>query len=275
MLLGIKKTLHDHMIEALLGKPMDVSQIQEYLANGKVPATVQGIYKTLRELIREDVVVKQQKFYFISNVWREKLEKIVSQRPPFRLSENEHTVYQFNKLENLDMFWKHTITDIQNELSDFPVFHANPHNFWYLTPGRKFSEIEYYKKFSEKQTYVFSIVGGTNFLDKNLKQNYSPEYQQFHFEKKYPFNRRDHLSIIGPYIITTRVSVSLARVTDRLYETCFTESELAEKLEPEFKKHGSVTMTVEHNLEKAKSMRKKMSADFHIPRELRETFDLF
>lgn len=275
MLLGIKKTLHDHMIEALLGKPMDVSQIQEYLGNRKIPATVQGIYKTLRELIREDVVVKQKKIYLINSIWRKKLEVMVSQKPPFQLFPGEKTSYEFNKLEHLDMFWKHTITDIQNEFQGFPIFHGDPHNFWYFLPGRQESEAQYYQSFSETKTYVFSLIGGITIFDKNLKQNYSHDYQQYHFDNNYPFNRRDHLSVIGPYIITTRVSVTLARVTDRLYETCFTEEELAKKLEPEFKKHGSVTMTVEHNEAKAKSMRKKMSADFHIPRELRETFDLF
>lgn len=275
MLLGTKKTLYDHITEALLGKPMDVSQIQNYLNDKKISATVQGIYKALRELTSEDITVKQKKTYFISNVWREKLEKMVSQRPPFKLSKDERTVYHFNKIENLDMFWKHTITDIQSELEDFPVFHANAHNFWHLVPGRYGSEIEYRSMFSEIKKYAFTLIGGITPFDKNLKQNYSHEYQQYHFDNHYPFNRRDHLSVIGPYIITTRVSVSLARVTDRLYETCFTEDELARKLEPEFKKHGSVTMTVEHNEGKAKSMRKKMSADFHIPRELREKFDLF
>ncbi len=34
-------------------------------------------------------------------------------------------------------------------------------------------------------------------------------------------------------------------------------------------------MTVEHNEDKAKKLRKRMSADFHIPREVREAFDLF
>lgn len=173
------------------------------------------------------------------------------------------------------MFWKHTIQDIQIELKGYPVFHADPHNFWYLVPGREESEIDYYKNFETLRTYVFNIIGGTTSFDKKLKQDYLHDYQQYHFDNDYPFNRRDHLSVIGPYIITTRVSVTLAHVTDRLYETCFTEKELQEKLEPEFKKHGSVMMTVEHNEGKAKKLRKKMSADFHIPREVREQFDLF
>lgn len=275
MLLGTKKTLYDHITEALLGTSLDVSQIQAYLTDHKVSASIQGIYKTLRELIREDIVVKQKKNYLISSVWRNKLTSIVSERPPFKLSEGEQTTYQFNKIDHLDMFWKHIMEDVQNEMIGYPVFHGNPHNFWYLVPGREQSEEEYYQNFAKNKTYVFSIIGGVTLFDKQLKQDHSHNFQQFHFEKKYPFNRRDHLSVIGPYIITTRVSVSLARATDRLYETCFTEKELQEKLEPEFKNHGSVTMTVEHNEATAKQFRKKMSSDFHIPKELRETFDLY
>lgn len=275
MLLGIKKTLYDHVTEALLGKPMDVSQIQEYLNTQKTPATVQGVYKALRELMAENIIVKQKKIYLVSNVWREKLEKIVSQRPPFKLSAKEQTIYRFNKIEHLDMFWKHIITDIQNELDKFPVFHANPHNFWYLVPGRKQSEKEYRETFPETEKFAFTIIGGESSFDKSQKQKHDQVFEPFHFENNYPFNRRDHLSVIGPYIITTRVSVSLARVTDRLYETCFTEKELQEKLELEFKNHGSVVMTVENDEDKAKKLRKKMSADFHIPKELRDKFDLY
>jgi hypothetical protein len=44
---------------------------------------------------------------------------------------------------------------------------------------------------------------------------------------------------------------------------------------PAFKKSGVIIMSVEHNDDKAKKLRKKMSADFHISRELRERFDLF
>lgn len=275
MILGTKKTLYDHITEALLRGPLDVSQIQGYLKDRKTPASVQGIYKTLRELIGEDIVVKQKKNYLISNVWRNKLSSIVSQRPPFKLSEDEQTVYQFNKIDHLDMFWKHIIEDIQNEMMGHPMFHGNPHNFWYFVPGREQSEDEYYQNFAKTETYVFSVIGGVSLIDKKLKQDHIHNFQQFHFEKNYPFNRRDHLSVIGPYIVNVRVSVSLARVTDQLYETCFTEHELQEKLIPVFKKHGKVVMSVEHNEQKAKKLRKKMAADFHIPRSIRETFDLF
>jgi predicted transcriptional regulator len=129
MLLGTKKNLYEYVVEALLIKPLYVSQIQNYLHDKKIPATIQGIYKALRELIKEDVVVKQKKIYLINSVWRKKLEIIVSKKPPFQLFQGEKISYQFNKLDHLDMFWKHTITDIQNEFEGFPIFHGDPHNF--------------------------------------------------------------------------------------------------------------------------------------------------
>ena len=275
MLLGTKKTLYDHIIEALLGNPLTVSQIQDYLKGLSVHASVQGIYKTLRELLAEDIIVKHKTIYTISNVWRDRLLKIVSQDFGFKLQSNEEISYKFNTIENTDAFWKHMFQDIRNEVKDFPVFHFTPHQYWLMIPSRKQSEEDYYKAYEQEKIYSFNIIGGETVFDSERKRALSSHFNQVTTDSKINFNRRDHLSVIGPYIITTRVSVTLARVTDRLYETCSTEKELQAKLEPEFKKHGSVTMTVEHNLEKAKSMRKKMSADFHIPRELREKFDLF
>jgi hypothetical protein len=42
-----------------------------------------------------------------------------------------------------------------------------------------------------------------------------------------------------------------------------------------FKKPGPIVMTMEHNEEKAKKLRKRMAKDFYIPRELQERFELF
>lgn len=275
MLLGTRKNLYDHIIEALLEKSRSVADIENYLSSQKVRATVQGVYKALRELIAEDIVIKEKKTYLISSVWREKLQERIMNRARLQLSAGEQTIYRFKKIAHLDAFWKHTMHDIQSEWKEFPVFHANPHNFWYLVPGRKESEEEYYENFVKTKTPVFSLIGGTTGFDKQLKQLINDDFQKFHFDQSFPFNRRDHLSIVGPYIVTTRISVPLANQIDSLYVTCKTEQELLEKVIPLFKKYGSITMTVEHNEIKAKKLTKRIAADFYISKELREKFNLF
>lgn len=275
MLLGTKKTLYDHITEALLDESMTVSRIMDYLADKKIPATVQGIYKTLRELISEDIVVKQKKMYLVNNVWREKMTDMVSRRIRFTLSPQEMVTYRFNKLDHMDAFWKHTLADIEMEVGTFPVFHFTPHQFWSYVPGRRESEAEYYADLKKHETHAYTIIGGTNPSDKIAQAFLKTDFHQVHMDALAPFNRRDHLSVIGPYIITTRVSVTLARATDHLYAACSTEQELTEKLEPVFKKSGNIIMTVEHDETKAKKLRKQMSKEFHVPIELRNKFDLF
>ena len=73
MLLGTKKTFYDHITEALLGKPMTVPEIQDFLKSRKVKASVQGVYLTLRELISENIVIKQKKTYLLNSEWLNKL----------------------------------------------------------------------------------------------------------------------------------------------------------------------------------------------------------
>lgn len=275
MIFSNRKNLHDHIVQWLLEHSGTVADIMQYLDTQNISPTVQGVYKSLRELMTDDIVVKQKQTYSISNVWRNKVVKLVSGRSAFSLSAGEEVIYRFQKLEHLDMFWKHSMQDIQDTYRDFPIFHALPHNFWYYVPGRKESEEEYYSDFEHRETHAYSIIGGKTIHDTLIKQNYTHPFHQYELYAEYPFSRRDHLSIIGPYIITTRVSSTLTRVVDHVYNIAKTEKELSELLRNKFAKPGATIMTVEHNETKAKKLRKRMAKDFYVPRELRERFELF
>ncbi len=275
MIFSSKKTIRDVIIELLIEKPLSAIELQKSLEQVlKESVTLEGVYKNLRELIKGDVVTKQRKSFIISNVWRNKVNSAISNRRTFRLFPGEQVVYRFSKIDHMDMFWKHTINDIHDELGDFPVFHSNPHNFWYLVPGRGSSEKEYREIFSEKEKHVFTLIGGVTVFDKNSNKERSG-FEHFSFTKKYPFTRREHYSIIGPYIITTKTSSTISRVLDFAYGTSQSEKELFDILKPRFLKPGPINMTVEYDELKAKKLRKRISTEFHIPRELREKFDLF
>lgn len=275
MLLGTRKTLFDHIIEALLEKAYSVTELDALLKKNNVHVTVQGIYKTLRELMSDDIVVKQKTRYSVNNVWRGKLEKIVSQRSLFLLTPGEEVVYKFQKLEHLDAFWKHTLSDIEQQSNHFPVFHFTPHQFWSYVPGRAESESEYYRDLAREHTHVYTLIGGDTLLDRKAQRLLKNDSHQVHLDPGISFNRRDHVSAIGDYVITTRIMVGLAKLIDDDYSAINHEPELVARLIPYFKKYGAVKLTIEHNTEKAKKLRKRLSADFHISREVRERFDLF
>ncbi len=274
MILGTKKTLYEHITEALLEKPATVAGISITLKNQKVSATVQGVYKALRELIAEDIIVKQKKQYLVNSVWRRKLSALVTTRQPFSLSAGESVDYKFKKLDHLDAFWKHTIADIETEVGSFPVFHFTPHQYWPYVPGRKESEQEYYASRERHRTPIYTVIGGDTPMDKLAKDSLKQPLHHVHLDPKV-FGSRDHISSIGPYVVITRVSIPLAKHVQSIYEKAMKESSLETLLPPLFKKFGSVQMIVEHNEQKARILRKRLARDFHIPKELREQFDLF
>lgn len=275
MLLGTRKTLCDHIIERLLEKEAPVSDLEAYLKSRNTKATIQGVYKALRELIDEDIVVKQKKVYSINNVWREKMGGMVSKKYQFKLSAEEQVVYRFNKIAHLDAFWKHTLNDLQKETGGFPNFDFVPHQFWFYAEGRRQSELEYYKSFEKAETYLFSTIGGETAMDKRMKEIEQTKYHQVHLDGTNPFGRRDNITIMDSYIIITRISGKLAQQVDDLYKTTTDEKKLEEDLNKFFKDSGTIKLTIEHNKKKAKLLRKKMSANFYIPKELKEKFDLF
>ena len=266
MLLGTKKTFYDYTIEALLERAMTVSELQTYLEKKKVSATVQGIYGTLRQLISEDIVVKEKKVYSVSNVWTNKLSRMISKRPLFHLQDGEQTIYRFKKIEHSDAFWKHIFTDIEDEVGHSPIFCFMPHQFWIHIPERRQSELDYYMSLEKNRVRGYTIIGGDSLSDKETKKSLVSEYNQIHLNAKTSTNRRDHICVTGPYVISTRVSKSFAQAVDHIYKIATSEQELQKKLEIAFKKAGLITITIDHDLVKANKLRKYIGKDFHIPK---------
>jgi hypothetical protein len=275
MLLGTKKTFHDHIAEALLDRPMTATELRSFLEARDVTASVQGIYLTLRELIAENVVIKQKKVYSISNVWTDRLSGMLSRREPFQLLEGEEVSYKFKSIEHSDAFWKHMFVDIEHSTGTFPIFHFLPHQFWVFVPNRSESEIEYYRSLDGKGIHGYSLIGGETPFDKGVKTILGSKYHQVHVDADISFSRRDHLSVIGSYVITTRVSAILARTIDDIYKESITEQELKGRLEGAFRKSGAISILVENNAVKAKTLRRKISKDFHIPKTILKEHELF
>jgi hypothetical protein len=275
MLLGTRKTLYDHITELLLEKEANVPDISANLEKIKIKATIQGIYKALRELIAEDIVLKQKKIYSINNVWREKVGKLFSSKYQFKLSPGEQVIYRFNKITHLDAFWKSTLSDIQKETGDYPTFDAVPHQFWFYADGRRESEIEYQASFDTKKIYLFSIIGGTTAMDKQMKSVMQSEYHQVHLTDKSRFAIRDNITVMDSYIIVTKISSTLATAIDTAYKSISNEQELEKRLNELYKKPGIIKLTIEHNQKKAKLLRKKMSHNFYIPKAIQKKFKLY
>jgi len=275
MIFGAKTTLTDQVLVNILKGNSTATDIQNSLKNENSLVTIQGIYKALRELISENIILKQGKKYFINNKWRNNVEKIIVQGNRFKLQPGEEIKYKFKKIENTDFFWKNIFSDIENEIGKFPVFHFTPHQFWILIKERRQSELDYYDELNKKKIFGYTLIGGDTELDDGAKKILSSKYHQLHTDNKSVFSNRDHISVLGNYIIITRLPNSFAVAIDSLYKKCKSEDELSLGLEKVFKKSGNILIIIKNNSEKAKKLRKTISKDFYITKELKDSFDLF
>ena len=275
MILGAKMTLTDQVLACILKGNSTATDIQSGLKTENKPATIQGIYKALRELISENVILKHGKNYFINNKWRGDVEKLITQRSRFILHSGEEVKYKFKKIESTDVFWKNIFNDIGDEIGKFPVFHFNPHQFWILIKERRQSELDYYNNLDKKNIFDYTLIGGETEFDNNAKKLLTSKYHQLHVDDKTSFNSRDHISVFKDYIIITRLPNSFVVAIDGLYKKCKTEEELIIGLEKVFEKSGNIVMIIKNSPEKAKKFRKIISRDLYISKELKEQFNFF
>ena len=276
MLFSDNELLEESCIRYLLHTQSTVKGLCKKLASeGKRPS-IQGVYKALRLLISQEIVIKHGTLYSLSEEWRKKtLDALKTNTKGFELSEGERISFDLASLIHLDQQWKNIAIPLQEASPNQPIFIYNPHEIWpHLSESRKESEATYYGAFLKNKTYVFHAIGGSTSLDKRMKKELENTYRRMNVGIEY-FKKTDYPTIFGDYIITTRLSPHLANTI----ELCYKESQNLESLEQKLRAIGiekkKVKLIIERNREKAKKLRKKMSRDFFVPKELVEEFGLY
>lgn len=270
-----KESLEDKLVRYLVNSSKTIHGINDDLKKEKVKATNQGIYKSLRFLIREEVVIKNKDIYSLSEEWKNKLLEDFSNTNGFDLSEHEQIQFNLSSLIHLDQQWKNIAITLQRNLKDFPIFFYNPHDIWpLLSESRKKSEEIYYKNLEKEHIYTFCVNGGNNDFDKIIKKERETSFNKINLNDKI-FKNTDYITIIGDYITTVRINKKKADTLEKYFK----ESKNYEEFKKEIQLLGiekkKVKLIVERNKEKAKRIRKRISKDFLITKELKEKFNLF
>lgn len=267
--------LDNSLVSILLSKgEMEVDELQRVLAAEGQPVTIQGVYKGLRRLIHNDIVVKNKQAVAISSEWAEGLlEQLENALHPLQLKSGESVAYSFRRLSSLDAQWKHVMAPLERSLPDYPVFLYNPYEIWIELPDRRASEERYFDQFAIDRRYCFCLLGKDNPHNDRFKQARQSDFLQVAVGNE-AFSDREHIAIIADYIITTILPPRIARELNEIFknpdETC-----LAEKVSAIFAGSTALKLKIERNGAKAKILRRKMAKDFYVPKELKEKYTLF
>ncbi len=275
MLFTTTETLDETLIRLLVSKERTAKDILATLEKEGQRYTIQALYVVLRRLIHSEVLIKHGPLYSLNEEWRAKIMSKLGSRNTHELGEGESVAYILSSLVHHDLQWKNVVLPLHEELPHHPIFFYNYHYIWmHIGESRMRSEVEYYQSFTHAKRHAFSLVGSKSVHDIAVKKRLQSEYVQWSLGAQY-FKKTDYLAVLGDYIIITRLSSDLIKKIDMCYE----KSETLELLQKNLQKLGiekkRIKLIVERNHHKAQKLRKKMSRDFFVPKELVEEFGLY
>jgi hypothetical protein len=239
--------LEDTIIEHLVDFPRSAQELQSCVSK-TYSVSVQGLYKSLRSLLRREIILKQGKIYRLNNVWVNKVISLLDQKSDFVLLENESIVYNFSSIEQVDLFWKH----IQHDFSflkntNDTILYYLPHQFWWMVPGRRESEKEFYQTFEKRSQRACVLLGNTTDLDILTKNEIQNTFVSVHASQIRKFRNNDSVTISQDHIITTHIPEKVYKKIDAVYQKKVSLSEKKLLLADILSRPISVRITISKN----------------------------
>lgn len=271
MLFSDNESIEDRVVKILTQGSYSASEMYTLLSKVHPHPTLQALYKALRILFKNSVIVKNGKKITLSKEWTKKIIKSLKLATPVPpIDQNESVSYTFSSLSHLDSYWKHIMNALQEELYGYPVFMYNPFGIWIHLSDRYKSEVEYLNDFTKNKQYGYWILGNENHFDNALKKKFQSEYLQIATKQD---TNRSYLTVIGPYTISVNFNRALDQKISKIFQSPNALS--PEELQSAFRKPGRIRLKFEHDLNKAKKHRRLMSKHFYIPQSIKKKFDLF
>lgn len=113
------------------------------------------------------------------------------------------------------------------------------------------------------------------FFDKEFKKEFSSDYVKINTSEDVILQTNQQLTIFEDYIITTIIPKALQDKIDTYYKDGENINELKMKISKMNIENKNARLIIERNKKKAKILRKKLSKNFYIPKDLIEKYELF
>jgi len=263
MLYAGSSEIEERVVELLVEGQATVKALLEKLNSGEDGASLRGVYKAVENLTRAGVVLKVGKKVMLNHEWAQGVADRLGAPAVPLIAPGERAVYTFTSLDHLDAFWKSTILPLEQVIPAKEVFIYNPHSFWALLPDRKASEEAFFAHFGPQQQ-GFLTIGGESPVDLELKRAYQSEYMQINLGNTASMRGTDHVTVLGPYVILTRLSKAVAERIDALYASGKTAEGFLPELLKICARPGKIRFVLESNPKKADKLKKLLAKDFYF-----------
>ncbi len=267
-----EQNIKDLVIEEVARHPyVSGPSLVQLIETHRPNTTKQAVYLALRSLLGNEVIGKVGSKYFLSNMWLNKMDKIIKSPAGtgdaiFGLKDKESISYHFPSILVCDKYWAHLVNVLIEHIpKDSTSFIWNPHN-WFII-GRAEVEKDIFEGFQSNKKYCFFTTLYTSPIDMEFKKKWANKYVSISTNNKLGFKPNYYLNVFGDFILEIFIDKKLASDIEKFYkENDKITDENAKKFQSLISKKHPIRMKVSKNTEKAEEFRKKLSKDFYIPK---------
>jgi hypothetical protein len=229
MLASIDPSLGDIIVTLLAAAgPQDAAQLQRALLKVGKPYTIQAIYYELRKLLRQGVVVKERMRFSIRIAWALELATLSerihatgvagaagAQIVPER---GETRSWRFSNLLRLDDFWVESMQLVFDQSGAEVLHNWAPRPWFYFAQAKKLEQ--FYRSLVRRGRRITLVLGGSDPLDRLFSSRMSPNlFTIRHDPSFFPSYSRQHLQVVGDFILKVSISQVTMREIHALFST--------------------------------------------------------
>ena len=240
MILGKEKTVADQIIE-LLGNhgAQSVTEILGRCVKINYAVTPQGVYRVLRQLQEQNIVIKQKKRYSLHISWlldlsffsdetqklylqKEHLNQLIPREP------KEKRIWHFTNLLKVMDFTSQLLLSLAASTSKPIALRYTPHAWEAMTDPYKAAHFT--KQYLQLVEERYMVVGGQSYLDKythaisDAAEN--DHVYLAHTDEVIEKDRCIAIDIIDDYILSTVLDQTAADAIDTLYSKVHREEDM-------------------------------------------------
>lgn len=232
VILSAHNKLEDSILEifAFRGN-LNVKETIILLKHKGYTATEQGVYRVLRKLQKDGIIVKTKNYYNIRLAWLMELSDFIKQMEKtylheryldqFLPEEKEKYVWHFSDLHKMNDFWSQILIALSKHSKKRIVLGYSPH-LWYLI-GQKKQESQFTESYMTNLKKSYFIVGGRTYLDKyclnNLDKQSGKEHQYLASESEYIEKKRSlYMDVVDDYVLCTTLDNETTQIIEKIFE---------------------------------------------------------
>lgn len=193
--------------------------------------SIQAVYKALRQLQDEGVVLKEGMYFNLRLTW---IHDILSYSDTikkqylesFTISsilpdENKKEIWHFYNLYSLNNFWSQLLLLLLEDAEKKVLLGWNPHPWFHLIQMEQ--EKRYIQALRSLQAKLYLIVGGRTYLDTWASQFWDTKTVEYAYSEEgvLGYKRSEYINVIGDYVVTVKLDTKTTKKIDSLYSAAF------------------------------------------------------